>query len=66
MFEERRTSVGWRWPARWGGEYERYAGSRQVPDQLGLFVDQRVEFGLYSQCSEKSLMGCKNIVWFTF
>jgi len=37
-----------------------------VPDQIGLFVDQGVEFGFYSQCSEKSLMGCKNIVWFTF
>ena len=37
-----------------------------MPDQTGLFVDQGVEFGFYSLCSEKSLMGSKNIVWFTF
>ena len=34
-----------------------------MSDQIGLFVDQGVEFGFYSQCSEKSLMGCKqNII----
>lgn len=40
-----------------GRGVENRQASRQASDQIGPFSDQGKEFGFYSQCSGKSLMG---------